>query len=101
MGDMTQIKRTIEATCSGMRSKEPLDDIEFVFFMEEGYDKEALEKKPFKEPESSYLTKMANKILVPGVYTSWGTYIESRPHLCIYAILTSALQIRIRLLSIT
>jgi hypothetical protein len=44
--------------------------IEFIFVVEEGYNKEALEKKPFEEPEGSYLRKMANEILVPGVYTS-------------------------------
>jgi len=56
---------------SGTRCKEPLGDIEFVFVVEEGCDKEALEKKPFEEPEGSYLSKMANEILVPGVYTCW------------------------------
>jgi hypothetical protein len=59
---------------SGTRCKQPLGDLEFVFVVEEGCDKEELERKPFGEPEGSYLREMANEILVPGVYASWGTF---------------------------
>jgi len=59
---------------SGTHCKQPLGDIEFVFIVEEGCNKEELERKPFEELEESYLCKMANEILVPGVYTSWGMF---------------------------
>ncbi|KIM44018.1 hypothetical protein M413DRAFT_25506 [Hebeloma cylindrosporum] len=39
---------------SGTRCKDPQDGLEFVFVVDDGYDKEELERKPFEEPEGYY-----------------------------------------------